>query len=79
MYWAPSNATKKEDERLAVRHVAHPSAPLYTYEEVKQMLKANDFSRIPGFDSRYATQIRKALEQFVLDVDAQYMVRNGDC
>ena len=63
----------KADTRLAVWHFEHQAAgPIFTWSEVRSMLDADDFSRIPGFQSSYQAVLRSALSDFVREVDDEF-------
>jgi hypothetical protein len=63
----------KADTRLAIWHADHRAGgPIFTYSEVRLMLDANDFSRIPGFEPPYLAVLRSALADFVREVDDEF-------
>jgi len=73
IYWETSPAKSKEDKRLAVWHVDHRAfEPNFSYREIKDMLGANDFGRVPGYSTRETDNLRQAFQEFVADVDAEY-------
>jgi hypothetical protein len=51
---------------------AEEEAPSFTYAQVRSMLDADDFSRVPGFEPSHRDLIRGALSEFVSEVDAEY-------
>jgi hypothetical protein len=68
-----SDTQNRNEEVLAVWHVDHRiESPQFTYAQVKQMLRRNDFSEIPGYSAKYEDQIKTALEEFVRDIDTDY-------
>ncbi len=65
--------TPKDEARLAIWHSDHQAtAPLFTYPQVRQMLDADDFSRIPGFEPSHQPLLRSALAEFARDVDDEF-------
>lgn len=73
IFWETSQANTREDERLAVWHVNHRAAGhSITYQGARDMLAADDFSRILGFCERDRVVVREAIEEFVTDVDEKY-------
>ena len=76
IYWETSSAKSKEDERLAVWHRDHrASAPNFGYREVLAMLEKNNFDGVPGYSTRDSDVLRRAFQEFVVDVDAVYSPR----
>ena len=72
----PANqaAGSKEKERLAVWHGDHrKTTPAFTYAQVSQMLAADDFTAIPGFQPRDKDLLRMCLSEFVKDVDQKFV------
>jgi hypothetical protein len=73
IFWNSPRAKAKEQERVAVWHVDHRAGgPDFSYAEVREMLRADDFSRVPGFSQRDGELVRQALSEFVADVDGEY-------
>jgi hypothetical protein len=63
----------KYDRRLAIWHSDHQTVgPIFTYSQVRSMLDADDFSRIPGFEASHQAILRGALAEFVRDVDDEF-------
>jgi len=78
IFWETSSAKSKEDERLAVWNIDHrASGPSFNYREVLDMLGTNNFERVPGFSARETDVLRRALQEFVEDVEAEYGQRAG--
>jgi hypothetical protein len=73
VYWEASSVESKEDERLAVWHKDHrASSPTFSYREVLDMLETNNFDRVPGYSTGESDTLRRAFQEFVEDVDAEY-------
>jgi hypothetical protein len=76
IFWETSSAKSKEDERIAVWHKDHrAAAPNFSYREVLAMLEENNFGGVPGFSTRDSDVLRRAFQEFVADVDAEYSSR----
>jgi len=48
------------------------SAPNFGYREVLAMLEENNFNGVPGYSTRDGDILRRAFQEFVADVDAEY-------
>jgi hypothetical protein len=69
--------TAKEQCTLAVWHVDYrKQARDYTYDEILQMLKNDDFSQILGYDQKYHDILKKAFVEFINDVKADFSKEN---
>ena len=57
--------------QLAVWHKDHRAAAAqYSAGEVRQMLDAGDFARIPGFQADHTVLLVRALQAWLKDLDA---------
>ena len=72
VFWHSSEATRPEDELLAVWSANTDRLPCYHYTEVTAMLRSGDFTRIPGFTADDEAELRPVFEAFVHDVDCHY-------
>ena len=73
-FWSGSGATKKEDEEFCCMF-SLDSAPHFSYNEVKDMIKNPDLMRHKITDDLYPEHIEELLrymKAFVKDVDIKY-------
>ena len=73
-FWSGSGATKKEDEQFCCMF-SLDSAPHFSYNEVKDMIKNPDLMRFKITDDLYPEHIEELLrymKAFVKDVDIKY-------
>jgi len=78
VFWYSDNSQAgsrlpKNETRLAVWHSDdRETGPLFRYPQVREMLDADDFSRVPGFEPSHRALLRGALAEFARDVDDEY-------
>ena len=73
-FWSGSAARKKEDEQFCCMF-SLDSAPHFSYNEVKEMIKNPDLMRLKITDDLYPDHIEELLrymKAFVKDVDLEY-------
>tara|TARA_Y100000593_G_scaffold91268_1_gene179607 strand:+ start:478 stop:771 length:294 start_codon:yes stop_codon:yes gene_type:complete len=73
-FWSGSGASKKEDEEFCCMF-SLDSAPHFSYNEVKEMIKNPDLMRLKITDDLYPDHIEELLrymKAFVKDVDIKY-------
>jgi hypothetical protein len=67
----------KNESRLAVWHAEHrATGPLFRYPQVREMLDADDFSRIPGFEPSHQSLLKSALAEFARDVEDEFRAQS---
>ena len=73
-FWSSSKATKKENEQFCCMFCLD-TAPMFSYNEVKDMIKNPDLMRHKITDDLYPEHIEELLTymgQFIADVDQHY-------
>lgn len=58
------------DRILAVWHLDHrKDGPSFSESDVREMVSAKDFSRIPGYRQEHEVQLRGAFEEWLHDIE----------
>ena len=73
-FWSGSGASKKEDEEFCCMF-SLDSAPHFSYNEVKEMIKNPDLMRHKITEDLYSDHIEELLgymKKFIKDVDIKY-------
>ena len=77
IFWDSANSgneeSGREDQSLAIWHQDHRAeGPHFSYAQVREMLRASDFSAIPGRTSDDDSLLTKCLSEFLRDVDQEH-------
>ena len=76
-FWAGSKTRKKENEQFCCMF-SLDSSPMFSYTEVKEMIKNPDLMRLKITDDLLPEHIEELLTymgQFIADVDQHYFVK----
>ena len=76
-FWSGSGATKKEDEEFCCMF-SLDSAPHFSYNEVKDMIKNPEIMRYKITDDllpEHLEELKGYMQQFIRDVDLEYSQR----
>ena len=76
IFWVASDASRREDERVAVWHAEHRvNGPEFSYAAVKDMIRRSDFGVVPGRNTSDDALLRVALTAFVEEVEREWADR----
>ena len=73
IFWHTSDAKTKDEELLSVWHCGRDELPNYSYLDIKEYLRSENFTSIPGYEEKDRSFLKDCFEKFVGEVDGDYL------